>query len=71
MIKKYPTKIKASVSPHALIRTINFIVVIVFPGLILRQGLSSWDINAICHHFQFVVEFVSLPCFTLPVELIL
>ena len=43
----------------------------VFPGLVQRQVLASWNIKIICHHFQLIVVFVSLPYFTLPVELVL
>ena len=41
--KKDATKRQGSISPHALIRTINFIVVVGFQGLIQRQGLASLE----------------------------
>ena len=41
------------------------IIATVFPRLVQRQGIYSWNISI------FIVVFVSLPYFTLPVELIL
>ena len=37
------------IAPHAQTKTRNFIVVIVFPGLVWRQGLASWNNNILCH----------------------
>ena len=51
-----------------MIRTINFIIVMGFPGLVQIQVLASWNINILCNNFQLIVVFVSPPYFTLPVE---
>ena len=53
MIKKYATKKQGYIAPHALIRARNFMIVMVFPGLIQRQVFYSWKINIICHNFSF------------------
>ena len=71
MVKKDATKIQGSIDPRALIKTRNFITVVGFLGFIHRQGIASWNINIICHSFQLIVVFFSLPFFTLPVELVL
>ena len=49
MVKKDATKIQDYIAPHAIIRTRNFIIVMGFPGLVQRQGLTSWNINILCH----------------------
>ena len=51
MIKKYATKRQGYIAPRALIRRRYFIIVVGFPGLVQRQGLASWNINILCHHF--------------------
>ena len=43
---------KGYISPHALIRTIKFIVVMCFSGLFQRQGLAYWNTNIIYHNFS-------------------
>ena len=53
MIKKYATKKQGYIAPHALIRARNFMIVMVFPGLIQRQVFYSWNINIIYHNFSF------------------
>ena len=45
IVKKYATKRQDSIAPHTLIRKINGIIIVGFPGLIQRQGLASWNIN--------------------------
>ena len=48
--KKDATKRHGSIVPHALIRTWNFIIVMVFTGLIQRKGIASWNINVLCQN---------------------
>ena len=52
MIKNNATKRQGSITPHALLRTIKYIIFMGFPWLIQRQGLDSWNINIICHNFS-------------------
>ena len=69
--KKDAKKRQGSIALHVLIRARYFVIVIGFPLLIQRQvfflGTSSFYVTI----FDLVVVFVSLPSFTLPVELIL
>ena len=51
MVEKDDTKIKGYIAPNDLIRIRYFIIVIGFPGLVQRQGLDSWNIEILCHHF--------------------
>ena len=64
--QKDAKKRQGSIVPHALIRTINFIIFMVFPGLFQIHWLASWSINIICNNFS-VDCCVCLPftlCFT-------
>ena len=45
MVKKDATKRQGSIAPYTLIRTINFIIVMGFPGLFQRKGLTYGNIN--------------------------
>ena len=46
-MKKNATEIQGSIAPHALIKTRNFLAVMVFPGLIQRQGIALWNIKIV------------------------
>ena len=48
--KKDATKSKGCIAPHALIKIGVFIIIMGFPGLIYGQGISSWNINILCHN---------------------
>ena len=50
MVEKDTTKIQGSIAPHEIMNTRYFIIFVGFPGLIQRQGLASWNINALCHN---------------------
>ena len=50
MVEKDASKIQGSIAPHALMKTGDFIIVMGFPRQIQRQGLASWNINALCHN---------------------
>ena len=50
--KKYASEIQGSIAPRALIKKRNFIIVMVFPVLIKRQGLASWNINILCQNLS-------------------
>ena len=51
-MKKDATKIRGSIDPRDLIKTRNFITVMIFPGLIHRQGLASCNIKTICTKYS-------------------
>ena len=49
IVKFDATKRQGSVAPHAQVKKRNFITVRVFPVLVKRQGLVSWNINILYH----------------------
>ena len=52
MMIKCAIKRQGYIYPRALIKKINSITVMGFPGWIQRQGLASWNVNIICHNFS-------------------
>ena len=63
-------KMQGYIAPHGLIRKINFIIVMSFPGLVHRQGFDFWNIKIICHNISVDCCVVSFTNFTLYVELV-
>ena len=54
--EKYAKK-QGYIAPFALIKTIKFITIMGFPGLIQRLGLASWNIKIVWIIFQFIDVF--------------
>ena len=54
---KIMQKKQGYIAPFALIKTIKFITIMGFPGLIQRLGLASWNIKIVWIIFQFIDVF--------------
>ena len=52
MMRKDATKIRSSISPGALINTINVVTVLGFLWLIQRRGLASCNINILWNRYS-------------------
>ena len=54
---KIMQKKQGYIAPFALIKTITFITIMGFPGLIQRLGLASWNIKIVWIIFQSIDVF--------------